>query len=1434
MPLFNPGAGSFLLSIIPFILLAAFTGFTLALQVSYKKNSATYSPFFSTSKFKTPMLAIRHLSLSIIGLISFTIVCAQNPIVTENALPGNPISEWGVPNFRDASINGFSTEIGVNRGQRVHFKIDVAGAANFSIKIYRIGYYGGNGARLITDLGSFAGTAQPAGLSDAVTGLLDCGNWSESAHWDIPSTAVSGLYIARLQRTGGGSNHIVFIVRDDASTSDVYLQTTDGTWQAYNGYGGNYFYAGTTGLPSGHASKISYNRPFFPYNAGFATDARQSDWYMNAEYPMIRWLERNGYDVSYTTQLDVARQGNLIQNHKIFTVSGHDEYVSKEQRDNIEAARAAGVNMAFFTGNEVYWKTRFENDASGNDHHTLVCYKEGTLADGTQGEATCGSKCDVSSPIWTGLWRMGGAFDAGRPENALTGTIGWDQTFGAITVPDTYKQLRFWRNTSVAALAVGQTATLAPNTLAYEWDFEQFPDSYPNGRITMSSTDLNNLTHKLSLYRHSSGGLVFGAGTIQWSWGLDGNHQNGTTTISQDMQQATLNLFADMGVQPGTKQPELTAATASTDLTAPTSNIVSPVTGTTVPLGPTVTISGNATDAGGGVVAGVEVSLDGGATWHIANITSIAGSTNWTYAWATTASGTFNVKSRGYDDSGNMENASAGISITVSTAVCPCTVFQPTDVPDIPLANDGQPIELGMRFRSTTNGFVTGVRFYKGDGVTGTHIGHLWTNTGVELAEATFTGETANGWQQVLFSTPVAITAGTTYVVSYHSSSGDFAVTNPYFTTAVINGLLRGLANGEDGPNGVYIYSATSAFPTSNVETSNYWVDVVFNQTASPDITPPVISNIVATAFANGTATITWTTDEASDSKVDYGTSAGTLNQSSSNGLMSLNHSITLTGLSNQTTYFFRVSSTDPSGNSATAPVPPATLNFLVPAGICFQDLITADFSAGTADANTYISTKTDGEVILKPGALSSEFSTLPSTATWDSHPWVAGGNTSVSGGILLVNGARFNTEPQGNTFGPGSSIEFAATFIVRSEHIGFGGGTDVIGTGGIFNGEAPWAIFSTGNGAPQITARTFDGVSFSDVVIPGSFIGTSHIYRIEWTTAGHFNYYIDGTLVNTETGLTITSGMRPAMSDDLNDASSLSVDWIHISPYATSATFTSRVFDAGVPKDWGTASWTADVPAGTTLQLSQRKGNTPTPDVTWTAFTTIASNGATVGGTSRYIQYKADFATSDPSASPVLKDVGITCGTAASLPVELINFRVVKQGTDAQLLWTTASEQNNKGFEIQRSVDGANWSVAGFVNGVGNSTANVNYQYLDKNLATGKYYYRLRQVDIDGRSKFSPVVTVTFSNHLSLELLQNHPNPFNSTTVIDIVVPQTGRIKLMLYDQMGRLVQQLMDEVKNPGSYQVQMNRKGLGAGIYYYKLDSKDQSLIKKMTIL
>src|SRR5437867_3711351 len=276
-----------------------------------------------------------------------------NPIVCENQKPGDPDTQWDISgaNAGDPTLQGFATDISVNIGGTVHFKVKTT-ASTFGIDIYRLGYYGGFGARKIASLPNVAGRVQPSCVSDATTGLVDCGNWIESASWTVPTTAVSGIYLAKLTRFDtGGASHIVFVVRDDAGHSDLLLQTSDTTWQAYNRYGGNSLY---TGAPAGRAYKVSYNRPFT------TRDYLASSFLFDAEYPMVRLLEANGYTVSYFTGVDSARLGSEILDHKIFLSVGHDEYWSGTQRANVEAARNAGVNLAFFSGNLMFWKTRWE------------------------------------------------------------------------------------------------------------------------------------------------------------------------------------------------------------------------------------------------------------------------------------------------------------------------------------------------------------------------------------------------------------------------------------------------------------------------------------------------------------------------------------------------------------------------------------------------------------------------------------------------------------------------------------------------------------------------------------------------------------------------------------------------------------------------------------------------------------------------------------------------------------------------------------------------------------------------------------------------------------------------------------------------------------------------------------------------------------------
>ena len=778
-----------------------------------------------------------------------------NEIACENTKPGNPASEWDVSGSGSAAIQGYATSIGVNQGETVSFKVDTP-STDYRIDIYRMGYYGGSGARKITTIQPSASLPQnqPDCQTTASTGLIDCGNWGVSASWAVPADAVSGIYLAKLVREDGtaGSSHMVFIVRDDDGGSELLFQTSDTTWQAYNQYGGNSLYVGS---PAGRAYKVSYNRPFTTRGTG------AEDWVFNAEYPMVRWLERNGYDVSYTTGVDTDRLPAELLEHETYMSVGHDEYWSGAQRANVEAARAAGVNLAFFSGNEIFWKTRWENN-----RRTLVTYKE----------THANAKIDPEPLIWTGTWRdprFSPPADGGRPENALSGQL-FQVNAGATTairVPAADGKMRFWRNTTIATQAAGATATLPDGTLGYEWDEDTDNGYRPAGSFRLSSTTVpgapaltdygsnfasRTVDHNMTYYRAASGARVFGSGTVQWAWGLDANHDRGNAAADARMQQATVNLLADMGAQPSTIQSGVVAATASSDTSAPSSVITVPANGASVTPGQQITISGTATDAGGGQVGGVEVSTNGGETWRRAN-----GRGAWTFSWTPGSQSSYTIRSRAVDDSGNLESPGIGATVTAGSgnSTCPCSIWGPTATPSKPAeTTDTVPIEVGTRFRSSTAGRISGIRFYKGSTNTGTHVGHLWSRTGTLLATATFTNETASGWQEVRFSTPVDIAADTTYVASYHAPRGNYASNVDFFTlSGVDNGPLRALADGEDaGGNGVYAYGASGSFPNATWRAENYWVDVVFeNGAAAPDTTPPTITGVTPARGATNVAT---------------------------------------------------------------------------------------------------------------------------------------------------------------------------------------------------------------------------------------------------------------------------------------------------------------------------------------------------------------------------------------------------------------------------------------------------------------------------------------------------------------------------------------------------------------------------------------------------
>ena len=267
-------------------------------------------------------------------------------------------------------------------------------------------------------------------------------------------------------------------------------------------------------------------------------------------------------------------------------------------------------------------------------------------------------------------------------------------------------------------------------------------------------------THNLTMYKTPSGARVFGAGTVQWAFGLDSPNPGGGMA-NLTMQQATLNLFADMGAFPVTPIVGPVDADGHDRHDRP---------------------DGDGQHAGhdgrrrhhdddhrhglrqlGGQVAGVEVTTDGGATWHPAT----SGTTSWTYTWVAHGAAA-KIQARATDDSGNIGAATAAKN---GRGHLPVLAVRPNVTPKAAEVDggDASPIEVGFKFQSDTYGTVKGVTFYKATANTGTHIGNLWAADGTRLASATFTGESASGWQTVTFSSPVQVSPNTTYVASYYA-----------------------------------------------------------------------------------------------------------------------------------------------------------------------------------------------------------------------------------------------------------------------------------------------------------------------------------------------------------------------------------------------------------------------------------------------------------------------------------------------------------------------------------------------------------------------------------------------------------------------------------------------------------------------------------------
>ena len=184
-------------------------------------------------------------------------------------------------------------------------------------------------------------------------------------------------------------------------------------------------------------------------------------------------------------------------------------------------------------------------------------------------------------------------------------------------------------------------------------------------------------------------------------------------------------------------------------------------------------------------------------------------------------------------------------------------------------------------------------------------------------------------------------------------------------------------------------------------------------------------------------------------------------------------------------------------------------------------------------------------------------------------------------------------------------------------------------------------------------------------------------------------------------------------------------------------------------------------------------------------------------------------------------------------LPVELTSFSAKSTAGTVTLNWSTATEINNRAFEIERRKENSDFILIGFVEGKGTTTDNHEYFFIDKNVPIGRYYYKLKQIDFDGTFEYSNEIEIDAAP-ISFSLEQNYPNPFNPSTKISYSIPHKSFVTLKVYDPLGSIVSELVGEEKESGRYELDFNAVDLSSGVYFYKIETGDFSEIKKMILL
>jgi hypothetical protein len=461
---------------------------------------------------------------------------SDNPIVVENTASGT--GGWQIPQQSQATteIQAYVGARSVAPGDTLTFYVSTKEAGvSYTLAIYRLGWYQGTGGRLMNTV-QLRGQAQgyydptteelvdcPGAYSDPATGLVEA-RWQPSYTLTIPADWTTGLYMAKFVDRYDMQTYTTFDVLGN-ETAPYVVVTADTTYAAYNNWGGHSLYPNTSkgNIP---ASKVSFDRP--------STSQGGSDQALVFEANAIHWLEREGYNISYMSSIDVHTHPEKLQQFKAYLSIGHDEYWTREMRDGVEAARDHGVGLAFLEANGSYWQARLEPDSQGVANRTVVCYKvltNGNLSSDSGGtflnELSRDPFYGIDNTRVTSLWRDP---VVGRPENAMIGIMYSDYNSTLRGVPWNFNpenaDAPFLSTILLSGTGLQPGQTFDNGLVGYEWD-RVFHNGYtPEGLQVIATShvlsieglnDISNTTY----YIAPSGALVFASGSIYWTAGLD-------------------------------------------------------------------------------------------------------------------------------------------------------------------------------------------------------------------------------------------------------------------------------------------------------------------------------------------------------------------------------------------------------------------------------------------------------------------------------------------------------------------------------------------------------------------------------------------------------------------------------------------------------------------------------------------------------------------------------------------------------------------------------------------------------------------------------------------------------------------------------------------------------------------------------------------------